>query len=89
MLQQVRSNEAQARAQGQPGAYSSATGQQEGYWAYMQRQVQERTEKLGVLGESVNKLEDASASWASEASKYAKKTKQNMIMGAVKGRFGL
>jgi hypothetical protein len=55
----------------------------------MQRQVQERTERLGVLGESVNKLEDASASWANEASKFASKTKKNMIMGAVKGKFGL
>jgi hypothetical protein len=86
MLQQARANEAQARAQGQTGA---AAGQQEGYWAYMQRQVQERTEKLGVLGDSVNKLEETSSSWANEASNYAKKAKQNMIMGAVKGRFGL
>jgi syntaxin-binding protein 5 len=85
MLQQARANEAQARAQGRTGA----AGQEEGYWAYMQRQVQERTEKLGVLGDSVNKLEETSSSWANEASKYAKKTKQNMIMGAVKGRFGL
>jgi syntaxin-binding protein 5 len=88
MLQEARANEAQARATGQPGA-SSAQGQQEGYWAYMQRQVQERTERLGVLGESVSKLEDASSSWANEASKYAQKTKKNLIMGAVKGKLGL
>jgi hypothetical protein len=55
----------------------------------MQRQVQERTEKLGTLSDGVNKLEDASQSWATEASKFVSRTKRNLVMGAVKGKLGI
>jgi syntaxin-binding protein 5 len=89
MIEQTQANATQARLQGRSNTAGSASSADEGYWAYMQRQVQERTERLNVLGDSVNKLEDASSSWATEASKYVKKTKQNMIMGAVKGKFGI
>jgi syntaxin-binding protein 5 len=70
-------------------AGAAAGSADEGYWAYMQRQITERTEKLGSLSDNVGKLEDASSSWAEEASKYVKKTKQNLVMGAVKSKFGI
>jgi syntaxin-binding protein 5 len=88
MIEQARTNEMQSRTVGQAGA-SSAGGQDQGYWAYMQRQITERTEKLGTLSDNVSKLEETSASWAEEASKYVQKTKRNLVMGAVKGKFGI
>jgi syntaxin-binding protein 5 len=90
MIEQSQANAAQARSQARGNnAAGSSSAEDQGYWAYMQRQVQERTERLNILGDSVNKLEDASSSWATEASKYVQKTKKNIVMGAVKGKFGL
>lgn len=82
MMDQVQASQAP------PGA-TTPGGSQEGYWGYMQRQVQERTEKLGTLSDGVNKLEDASQSWATEASKFVSRTKRNLVMGAVKGKLGI
>jgi syntaxin-binding protein 5 len=81
-------------AQGRPqnasqASSSSAGGQQEGYWGYMQRQITERTEKLGNLSESVDQLGESSASWANDASKFVQKQKKNLVMGVVKSKFGL
>jgi syntaxin-binding protein 5 len=91
MIEQTRLDSQAARQAGMSagGAAGAAGGSDEGYWAYMQRQIAERTEKLGSLSDNVGKLEDASSSWAEEASKYVKKTKQNLVMGAVKSKFGL
>lgn len=74
------------------GSSSRATAEsqaEEGYWSYMQRQINERTEKLGIMGDSMERLEDNSASWASEASKYVSKQKKGLIMGVVKHKMGL
>ena len=44
---------------GRSSTAAAAVGQQdEGYWAYMQRQIQERTEKLGIVGDSMGGLEE-------------------------------
>jgi syntaxin-binding protein 5 len=79
--------ESDARSPNQAG--SSKGSQGEGYWQYMQRQITERTERLGNLSESVDKLGETSAGWADEASKYVQKTKRNLVMGAVKSKFGV
>jgi syntaxin-binding protein 5 len=80
---------AQVQASQAPGAVTSQGGQQEGYWGYMQRQIQERTENLGTLSDGVSKLEDASQTWATEASKFVQRQKRNLVMGAVKGKLGI
>jgi syntaxin-binding protein 5 len=87
MAQQGQIYESQPNAPGQ--APSSKVAQEEGYWQYMQRQITERTERLGNLSESVDKLGETSAGWADEASKYVQKTKRNLVMGAVKSKFGV
>ena len=61
---------------------------QEGYWAYMQRQVQERTERLGIAGDSMDRAEEASSGWADDVSKYVAKQKRQMIMGAIGSKLG-
>jgi syntaxin-binding protein 5 len=53
----------------------------------MQRQLNERTEKLGLMNDNVNKLEQNSSSWADDVGKFVNKQKKNMVMGAIKGKF--
>ncbi|KAI9870075.1 MAG: hypothetical protein M1830_004715, partial [Pleopsidium flavum] len=68
MIEQMRSEEHQRRITGRPTPTTppAAGGQDEGYWAYMQRQVQERTERLGIMGDSMDKLEENSSGWAND-----------------------
>ena len=86
MIAQARADEQQRRAAARAGASSSAAadaaGQQdEGYWAYMQRQINERTEKLGIMGDSMDKLESNSAGWADDVGKFVGRQKKNLVMG--------
>jgi syntaxin-binding protein 5 len=83
MMEQMRSEEAQRRtAELSPGAPSDASGSKdEGYWAYMQRQVQERTERLNFMGESMDKLEETSAGWADDVGKFVSQQKKKAVMG--------
>lgn len=61
----------------------------EGYWAYMQRQMQERTEQLGLAGDSVDRLGENSSNWAGDVGKYVKKQKRSMVLGAMGSKLGL
>lgn len=83
MVEQMRAEEQQQRLAGRqiPSSSSAASGQDEGYWAYMQRQVQERTEKLGVMGDSMDKLEENSSGWANDVSKYVSQQKKKVLLG--------
>lgn len=87
MIAQARSDEAAAKQASRPGASGAPAGAQEGYWEYMQRQLNERTEKLGLVSDNVNKLEQNSSSWADDVGKFVNKQKKNMVMGAIKGKF--
>lgn len=77
MLAQARADEIAAKQAGRqrPG------GQDEGYWAYMQNQLNERTANLNIMGDSVNKLEENSASWADQASKFVSDQKRSLVFG--------
>ncbi|KAF2766972.1 hypothetical protein EJ03DRAFT_376561 [Teratosphaeria nubilosa] len=101
MLAQSRAEEIQrkqmernAAASGGAGsAYAAAAhanaGQvDEGYWAYMQRQIQERTEKLGIMSDSMNNLEESSSNWANDVNKYVNKQKRNAAGSIIKAKFG-
>ncbi len=88
MIEQMRADEdAQRRAARQGMSNSSGTsrsppgGQEEGYWAYMQRQVQERTENLGLAGDNMDKLEDNSKGWSDDVGKFVSSQKKKAVMG--------
>ena len=88
MIEQMRLDEGAARAANrQPAGSSSSknvppTGRQdEGYWAYMQRQVQERTENLGLMGDNMDKLEDNSQGFADDVNKFISSQKKKAVMG--------
>lgn len=61
----------------------------EGWGDYMARQLNERTEKLNILGDSMDRLQENSQGWAEDASKYVAKQKRNFLLGSVKSSFGL
>ncbi|KAK3677333.1 Lethal(2) giant larvae sro7 [Recurvomyces mirabilis] len=71
-----------------PGAAGAAGTDQETYWAYMQRQVQERTEKLGLVGDGVENLEANSAGWMEDVNKYVNKQKRGVATSVLKAKFG-
>ena len=88
MIEQMRNDEeAKRMASRSNTGLSSGSGrqvpgrQEEGYWAYMQRQVQERTENLGLAGDNMEKLEDNSQGWADDVNKYVSSTKKKAVMG--------
>lgn len=84
MIAQAQAEELQRRAAGRSSAAAQAVGQQdEGYWAYMQRQVQERTERLGVVGDSMQSLEESSANWAEDVNKFVNRQKRNAATGSM------
>lgn len=76
-LEQSRLAEEEQRRRGLP-AGSSAN---EGYWAYMQRQVQERTEKLNFVGDSMDNLEQSSANWLNDVNGFVSRQKRNAATG--------
>ncbi|KAI9822456.1 MAG: hypothetical protein M1827_000175 [Pycnora praestabilis] len=92
MIEQSRADEQQRRLGGRMPANSSsaaAGAQEEGYWAYMQRQMNERTEKLGIMGDSMDRLEENSSGWADDVSKFVQQQKRRAVLGVVKGKLGL
>lgn len=92
VLAQQRADEMNRRRDGvRPSSSTAAAataGQGEGYWAYMQRQINERTEKLGTMGDSMESLQDNSSGWAQDVSDFVGKQKKNLIMGG-KSKFFL
>ena len=85
MIEQMRSDEETRRAASRQPAGSSRGPppgrQEESYWAYMQRQVQERTENLGLAGDNMDKLEDNSQGFADDVSKFVSHQKKKAVMG--------
>jgi hypothetical protein len=85
MIAQSRAEEEEMRKAGRAsaaGAASSSTASgEEGYWAYMQRQLAERTEKLGLVGDSMESLEKNSSNWLDDVNKFVSKQKRGAATG--------
>jgi syntaxin-binding protein 5 len=94
MLAQARADDEQRRRdarhhpQAYPGSSTSPPPANEGWGAWASRQLNERTEKLNLVGDSMNNLEQNSAGWADEVNKFVNKQKRGLVMGAVKSKFG-
>lgn len=61
---------------------------QEGYWEYMQRQIQERTENLGLAGDNMDRAAESSESWSNGVNKYIAKQKKQAALGFIGSKFG-
>ncbi|KAH0537260.1 hypothetical protein FGG08_005922 [Glutinoglossum americanum] len=84
MIEKQRATDIQQQLQSPPPPDSQ---QGEGYWAYMQRQVNERTEKLNIVGDSMDKLEESSSGFAEDVGKFVSNQKKKMILGSIKGKW--
>lgn len=87
MIEQQRADEAAQRSLARQGTGSSSSSRptpgksQEGYWEYMQRQIQERTENLGLAGDNMDKMEENSQGFADDVGKYVSSAKKKAVMG--------
>jgi syntaxin-binding protein 5 len=70
-----------------PGTTVRGGASQEGWGDYLTRQINERTEKLNIMGDSVDNLQKSSNSWAGDVNKYVKNQKRNMLLGGLKKSF--
>ncbi len=78
----------QARsASGTSSSNPNAGTSQEGWGDYLTRQLNERTQKLNLMGDNMESLQEQSQGWADDVSKFISKQKRNMVLGAVKGKF--
>lgn len=61
---------------------------QEGYWAYMQRQIQERTENLGLATDSMDRTAEHSSTFSDDVSKFVAKQKRQAALGFLTSKMG-
>lgn len=89
MVEQLRQQESQAKQASRTGTPPrNPNPSDETYWAYMQRQVQERTERLGIAGDNMERLEESSSGWAEDVNKFVSSQKKKMVLGAIGSKFG-
>lgn len=69
------------------GANARAGTAQEGWGEYLSRQINERTEKLTIVDDAMNRLQESSQGWADDVNKFVKKQKRDAALGAVKKSF--
>lgn len=80
-------SEKRAAAAANHGSPSSGSRSQEGWGEYLTRQLNERTEKLNIMGDSMENLQDQSQGWADDVNKFVNKQKRNMVVGSLKSKF--
>ncbi|KAL4810537.1 lethal giant larvae like, C-terminal-domain-containing protein [Aspergillus unguis] len=92
MIEQMKLEEQERRQAMRDGRYEppsrSNTGNDEGYFAYMQRQMQERTQNLSFAGDNMDRLEETSSGWANDVNKYVQNQKKKAVLGAIGSKFG-
>lgn len=82
MVEQMKLEDQERRRAQNEGRTPPAQGSsQEGYWSYMSRQVQERTERLGIVGDSMDRLEENSSGFVNDVGKYVQSQKKKAILG--------
>lgn len=82
MVEQMRIDEEERRKALREGrAPPPEQGNQEGYWSYMSRAVQERTERLGIAGDTMDRLEENSSNFATDVGKYVQNQKRKAVFG--------
>lgn len=71
-----------------PGTKPTRVGTgQEGWGEYLQRQLNERTERLNLMGDNMENLNDNSQGWADDVNKFIGKQKRNVVLGGLKSKF--
>ncbi|KAK0625288.1 lethal giant larvae like, C-terminal-domain-containing protein [Bombardia bombarda] len=83
MLLATAAEERQARIGNAVRGGAAGAGTQEGWGDYLTRQLNERTEKLNIMGDSMDNLEKSSQGWADDVGKYVSKQKRSMLLGGL------
>ncbi|KAH7156832.1 lethal giant larvae like, C-terminal-domain-containing protein [Dactylonectria macrodidyma] len=83
-MMEAAAAEQRAARTGEAGPSGSS---QEGWGDYLSRQLNERTEKLNIMGDNMDNLQEQSAGWADDVNKFIGKQKRNMVLGGLKGKF--
>lgn len=82
MLEQMRQDDQERRQALREGrAPPPGPSNEEGYWSSMTRGIQERTERLGIAGDTMERLEENSSSFASDVGKYVQNQKRKAVFG--------
>lgn len=100
MLAQSRADEEQRRREARLSAHGAAAsssaapgaggagGAEEGWGAWATRTLNERTEKLNIVGDSMDSLSSNSKGWADDVNKYVARQKRGLVSSAIKSKFG-
>ena len=72
-----------------PRTGSGSGSNPEGYWQYMQRQIQERTENLGLTESSMERTAESSSKFSDDVSKFVAKQKRQAALGFIGSKLGL
>ncbi|KAJ5188616.1 hypothetical protein N7472_007630 [Penicillium cf. griseofulvum] len=91
MVEQMKFEDQERRKalrEGRTPPIAQQGGSQEGYLSYMSRQVQERTERLGIVGDSIDRLEENSSGFANDVNKYVHSQKKKAVLGMLGSKFG-
>jgi hypothetical protein len=78
---------AEQRAASNTSAAGGGSSSQEGWGDYLTRQLNERTEKLNLMGDTMDTLQEQSAGWADDVNKFIGRQKRNMIVGGLTSKF--
>ncbi|QPH10514.1 hypothetical protein C2857_001855 [Epichloe festucae Fl1] len=75
-------------AAGGAGTIAAAAGSSQETWgSYLSRQLNERTERLNIMGDNMDNLQQQSQGWADDVNKFIGKQKRNLVMGSIKSKF--
>ncbi|KAJ5290514.1 uncharacterized protein N7443_010767 [Penicillium atrosanguineum] len=89
MVEQMKMEDQERRKALREGrAPPPESGNEETYWSSMSRAVQERTERLGLATDTMDRLEENSSNFASDVGKYVQNQKRKAVFGALGSKFG-
>lgn len=77
----LEEQERQTTARTPRATNSEGSSQQEGYFSYMQRQIQERTENIGIMNDNMDRLEENSSGFVDDVNKFVKNQKKKAVLG--------
>lgn len=78
---------ARSAGSGAAGSSSRAGTSNEGWGDYLTRQLNERAEKLNIVGDSMEQLQNQSQGWAEDVNKFVSQQKRNLVFGSIKSKF--
>ncbi|RYP10368.1 hypothetical protein DL764_000702 [Monosporascus ibericus] len=61
--------------------------EEEGWGDYLTRQLNERTEKLNIMSDSMDSVAENSQKWADSAGKFVQQQKRKMLFGSITSKF--